>query len=377
MMKFEKGVKTNYGKKGKFYSKKNLDKTGALYRMCFGERANGKSFQVLQDFLIDYIEHGWQGAYVRRWVEDIRPKTMKSLFMNFEANEIAGNLIEKYSHGDYNSYIYRGRDFYLVKKSENGEIEKEDMNSFCHTFALTDWEHEKAVQFPKVKKILFDEFLTRTHYIPDEYSAFNNVLSTIIRRRDDVIIYMIGNTVTKACPYFDEMGLKHVRDQRQGTIDVYTFTDELKVAVEFCEDTSQSKASNKYFAFDNPAVKMITTGTWQTDIYPHLPIKYNRDLIQMLYFINYQNVILQCEIMTDEQSIFTFIHEKTGPVKNETDILFQSDVDNNPYHYTDMTRPVNTITRKIWDIFNRYPVFYQSNDIGEIMRNYLISCSSK
>ena len=36
---------------------------------------------------------------------------------------------------------------------------------------------------------------------------FMNVLSTIIRDRENIKIFMLGNTVNKYCPYFDEMGL--------------------------------------------------------------------------------------------------------------------------------------------------------------------------
>lgn len=370
-------IKTNYGKHGKFYSKKSIDKTGADYRIIFGERSNGKSFQVLLDFLTDYINKGWQGAYVRRWVEDIRPKTIKNLFDNFEINEINGNIIEKLSGGKWNSVRYRGRDFYLIKKDDKGEIESEDMTSFCHTFALTDWEHEKSVQFPRVKKILFDEFLTRSHYIPDEYTAFNNTLSTIIRRRDDVIIYMVGNTVNWDCPYWSEFGLKHVKNQKQNTIDIYEFDLGLRVAVEYCEDTSSSKASNKYFAFDNPSVKMITKGTWQTDIYPHLPNKYNRDNIAMVYFIRYYNEILQCEVMLESDYIYTYIHYKTGDIKNEDDIVYSFEVDNNPFHYDNFLKPTDSLSNKIYEFWTRYPVYYQSNEVGETMRNYIIACKTK
>jgi len=371
-----KKIKTHYGKKGKFYDKSAIDKTGADYRIIVGERSNGKSFAVLLDFIRDYLEFNHQGAYVRRWIEDIRPRTIKTLFDNFIDNELAGNIIEKLSDGRFNSVMYRGRDFFLIRRNEEGEIEKEDLTSFCHTFALSDWEHEKSTQFPRVKKILFDEFLTRVHYLPDEYSAFNNVLSTIIRRRDDVIIYMVANTVTYDNPYAVEMGLKHFKKMAQGTIDVYEFDLNLKVAVEYCNDTSTSKASNKYFAFDNPSTRMITKGTWQTDIYPHLPERFDRSEIEFVYFIRYMGEILQCEIVEHNDSLFTFIHYKTTDVRNENDIVFDFERDMNPNHFENFMKPVNDITKNILSVYNRFPIFYQSNEVGETMRNYLIKCAS-
>ena len=58
-----------------------------------------------------------------------------------------------------------------------------------------------------MKTILFDEFITKGMYLTDEFMAFMNTLSTIIRQRDNVKIFMCGNTVNKFNPYFEEMGL--------------------------------------------------------------------------------------------------------------------------------------------------------------------------
>ena len=97
-------------------------------------------------------------------------------------------------------------------------------------------EHYKSSSYPSVDIILFDEFISRDGYLPNEFVTFMNVLSTIIRHRDDVIIYMLGNTVNRYCVYFTEMNLQGVPKQAQGTIDVYKYVNnpELTVAVEYC-----------------------------------------------------------------------------------------------------------------------------------------------
>lgn len=378
-MKKKNIVKTKYSISGQeFYSSKNIDKTGALYRIIFGERSNGKSFDVLYKGLLGYIEHGDQLGYIRRWQEDIRPKRAGNLFANFVNNEILGNVIEKLTDGKYNDYKYHLRAYYLIRRDDKGEIVSEDYTPFCFAFCISDWEHDKSIPFPKIKTILFDEMLTRTHYLPDEYSLFNNLLSSIIRNRGDIIIYMVGNTVNYECPYFTEMGLLHVRQMQQGDIDVYTFTDELQVAVEYCKDTSASRPSNKYFAFDNPALKMITNGTWQTDVYPHLSQedKYERTEVALVWFIEYLQQVIQVNVIDKGNRAFIFMHYKTTPVKFETDILYKMEVDSNPYHFQFMTKPRDCISKKILEIWNKYPKFYQSNAVGEVVRNYLIKCAS-
>ena len=73
------------------------------------------------------------------------------------------------------------------------------------------------------------------------------------------------------------------------TIDLYTYGESnLRVAVEYSQGIKkESKKSNKYFAFDNPKLQMITNGKWEIDIYPHLPHKYKPKDIKFIYYIKY------------------------------------------------------------------------------------------
>ena len=58
--------------KMKFYSGKNIRAKNALYNVIFGERSNGKTFDVLREAFREYIDSGEQNqlALVRRWAED-------------------------------------------------------------------------------------------------------------------------------------------------------------------------------------------------------------------------------------------------------------------------------------------------------------------
>src|SRR5699024_11620877 len=71
----------------------------------------------------------------------------------------------------------------------------------------------------------------------NELVLFMNTVSTIVRRRTDVKIFMLGNTVNKYNPYFKEMGLNHANQMEQGTIDIYKYgKSPLTVAVERSEE---------------------------------------------------------------------------------------------------------------------------------------------
>ena len=213
-------------------------------------------------------------------------------------------------------------------------------------------------------------------YLPDEFVLFMNVISTIVRYRTDVKIFMLGNTVNKYCPYFNEMGLTHIKEMNAGDIDLYRYGDsELTVAVEYCLPNKKGKKSDLYFAFDNPKLSMITGGAWEMEIYPHLPYKYKPKDVLFIYFIKFDDELLQCEIVNTENSVFTYIHRKTTELKDtDNDLIYSVDYDARPNWKRKLTKPTTDIEKKIAIFYTREKVYYQDNEVGEIVRNYLQWC---
>ena len=205
-----------------------------------------------------------------------------------------------------------------------------------------------------------------------------NTVSTIVRKREDVKIYMLGNTVNKYCPYFKEMGLEHIQKMKQGTIDVYQYGDShLTVAVEYCKtiDNGDSKGANKYFAFNNPKLSMITGGAWELNIYPHLPYKYKNKDILLTYFIEFSDNIYQCEVINIKDDYFTYIHNKTTPIQDEnTDLVYSLDYSPKPNYNRSIFRPINGVQKKILWFFMNDKVFYQDNNVGDAIANFLKIC---
>lgn len=359
-------------KKIKYYSLTNILKYDAQYNVIFGGRSNGKSYAVQEYCIKDYIEHGRQMAVVRRWQDDFTGKRGLTMF----DNQISTNNIKKLSNGQWDQVYYHASRWYLARWNEDINALEHDDTPFAFGFSITSMEHDKSSSYPKIGNILFDEFLTRSNYIDNEFVLFMNVLSTIIRQRDDVRIFMLGNTVNKYCPYFAEMGLNHIKEMEAGSIDLYTYGNgKLKVAVEYTTNNS-SKPSDKYFAFDNPKLNMITGNEWEIDIYPHLPDKYKPSDILFTYFIQFDGQVLQCEIIQGPAYIYTYIHIKTSPLKDEdNDLIFGPASDPRPNWIRKINRPLTPVVKKIYDFFQRDKVYYQSNDIGEIVRNYLQWCS--
>lgn len=362
------------GSKSIFYSLQSIEKLNALYNMIIGKRSNGKTYACLEKIIRNFAATGKQGAYLRRYREDFRGKRGDQLF----AAHVSNGIISEVTGGEWNSVKYYAGRWYFSKF--DGVLNKDirDNEPFCFGFSLSEMEHDKSTSYPNITTIVFDEFITRQYYLPDEFPLFMNVLSTIIRGRFDVTIYMLGNTVNKYCPYFKEMGLRHVDEMGLGTIDLYTYGNSaLTVAVERCDDPDSSKSSNKYFAFDNPSLQMITGGAWEIDIYPHLPIKYVKKDIQLIYFIIFNDYILQCEIVVVDGCIFTYVHRKTTDIQNpDRDIVFTTEYSPRPNICRNILHPGYEVHRKISNFFKLEKVFYQDNEVGELVRNYLMWCKT-
>ena len=356
----------------KYYSLNKINKKNATYNVIFGERSNGKTYATLKQVLENYFNDGSQFAYIRRWSVDVQPKRMNNLFNAI----IEDGYLEKLSGGKFTAIFYRTGRFYLCTYNDKGKPIYNEEDIIGYAFSLSENEHNKANSYPRVTNIIFDEFLTNKIYLPDEFMLFMNTVSTIVRQRTNVKIYMLGNTVNKFCPYFKEMGLTNILTMKQGSIDVYTYGEtKLKVAVEYADSKKKFKKNNFYFAFNNPKLKMITGGSWELNIYPHAPVKWRPKNIMFTYFIDFNDSLYQCEIINKDDNVFTYIHEKTTPIKNpDKDIIYTLDYNPKINYNINILKPLNDYQNKITWFFTHDRVYYQDNNVGDAINNYLKIC---
>ena len=380
--------------KEKFYSIRHLieQHPDAHYYVVYGERSNGKTYSTL-DFCIDeYFKKGYQFAYVRRWKEDIKLSNLQKLFDGI----LRDHKIEKYSHGKWTGILYKSRMFYFTRyetrvddKGKKTNVKIVDDQPFCYVYVLTDDEHDKGFESPMIYNILFDEFIARGSYIPDEFTRFMGVISTIKRRRTGIKVFMLGNTINRYSLYFNEMGLTNIKIQKPDTIDVYKYGDSgLKVVCEYAVMEKRNKETDVYFAFKNPKLQMITNGAWELAIYPHLTpdMKYKPKHIKYKYFIEFDGTTLECDVVLLPKSIedkryhnmlFTFVHLKTSTIKEDNkNLVYSLSPNPKPNYRRNILKPFSKLEKLISDMYYKDKVFYQSNDIGDVVRNYMLMCSS-
>ena len=181
--------------KPKYYSLDNILKKNARYNMIFGERSNGKTYSVLDYAVKEYFKTGNQLAVLRRWREDFKGKRGAAYFDSLVCNGEEINKIKEYSKGKYDHVVYISGRWYMAYFDDELEKNITAPEPFAYSFALTEMEHEKGNSYPLITTVLFDEFMTRGMYLPDEFILFMNSLSTIIRRRDNVKIFCCANCI--------------------------------------------------------------------------------------------------------------------------------------------------------------------------------------
>lgn len=356
--------------KKKYYNLKKILSFNADYNLIIGERSNGKTYGVLKHCIEEYTKNKNRFVYIRRWKEDIIGKRGDVIFTSL----IQNGEISKLTNGEYTNAILQGGKFYFANYDDKLKKFIPSSDYFCHLVSLSDMEHDKSLSFSGVTNIVFDEFLTRRYYLKDEFMLFMNVLSTIIRDRKDVKIFMLGNTVNKYCPYFTELGI-NVDDLKQGNVDLYHYGDsELTLAIEYCDDGQRNKKeSNKYFAFNNPRLNMIKSGAWELDIYPHLPPEYKIKDNEILFnfYVLFADKIIQGDIVQRENDIFLFFHYKTTEIKDtRNSLIYTLNNTVNINYRRNLLKGMGKLENKINVLFAMNKVFYQSNEIGEIIHNY-------
>ena len=120
---------------------------------------------------------------------------------------------------------------------------------------------------------------------------------------------------------------------------------------------------------------MITSGDWQLDIYPHCPKKYVPKDIVFVFMIIFDEEMLQAEIVQADDDIFIFIHRKTTDLKKpDEDLIYSQEYDVRLNHRRNILKPVYEVEKKIALLFRLDKVFYQDNEVGDLVANYLAWC---
>ena len=215
--------KKRKNQKYNFHSFDTLKNYEYDFLFTVGTRSNGKTTSVQRDIILqDFYIDGSQFIKLCRYKDELKAIHQKQWF-----TEINIETLHKYDiHIEY-----RGNAYYINEYSryiKDGELL---VNEFCKSgevlgkvIPIMRQQNYKSINYEKVNNIIFDEFALQNDYgySIDEVDNFKSLLSTIVRIREDIKVYFIGNVLTPYNPYFQMFGIDAMKLKAGNT---YTFID--------------------------------------------------------------------------------------------------------------------------------------------------------
>lgn len=346
------------------YNLDQIDSLGSEINIIWGERSNGKSYQVKhKKGVCKFLETGRKFIYLRRWKEEITTEKVERYFADVDVSKLTGgryNCITCYRKQIYLSFY----DMETCKTTRGASI--------GYVCALSTEQNYAGGSYLDVDDIIFEEFMSRSEYISGESDKLMNFRSTIDRKSNRVRLWLVGNTISRVCPYIEDWDLLQlISNQKQGTIETVelptgSYDDNgneitLKCSIEYCKSTGTSS-----FAIGKHR-DMLNKGSWQSDPQPHLPKSYNsyKNLLRFMFF--YKGFKFICEYLIDKETRETcfFIYPYKGEIKDKV-IVFSDVVKISRYWQRDIynTNFTNQTINDLFKTFREGIIFYSSDLCG-------------
>lgn len=349
--------------KKRYYDISNALATKAQYILLLGQRANGKSYQCKQTVLKHAWKTGQKFIYLRRYQKDIKQNYVESYFNDMPIADI--------TEGEFTHVVaWQGFLYFATYDEKLQKMNREcEIGRYC---SLNEAIRYKSQVFNDYAYIVYEEFITDETYLVDEPNTLQQFVSTVARH-ESITVLLVGNTISRVCPYFAEWCLDGVLKQKQGTIEIYhyhTKDGKVDIAVEYCATTNYK---NKMFF--GQSAKQIITGEWEVNQVPKLPkpIKHYELIykLKIVYQKNFQFMMLLLND-PDDGGFITFIYPYTGT--REIKRIITDKFSSNPFISNSLMPKRFFAESIIQDCFRYGKVCYSDNltgsDFKQIQANF-------
>ena len=248
-----------------FYSYNKIDEFNADFKIIFGSRGTGKSYGIKKKVIDNFFnsDEKEQFVIVRRFEADIKQKIAQTYFA-----DMADYLAETYQA---KIKYYQGQ--FWIKDLDEPDSGIKGARVCGYMMALNLTERYKSTAYPDVTTIVFEEFMSMNNrYLSDEISLFNNFVSTIVRKRKNVSVYMLANAISRYNPYTTELGIDLSKLEVDSILPLQKYDGEDRY-VYVIERTKNVKVENNgdyYYQFHDSSKKgnMVTDGDFEVKAYP-------------------------------------------------------------------------------------------------------------
>ena len=174
-----------------YYDYNNVLSRNGTFNFVVGGRGLGKTYGAKQWAISDWIKTGNEFIYLRRYKSELASKT--SFF---------ADIGHQYPDWEFrvNGNVAEGR-----------LVDTKDFEVMGYFVSLSTALVKKSIAYPKVTKIIFDEFIIQKgtiHYLADELVAFQEFYSTVDRWKDKTRVLFLANSISIYNPYFIGWGIE-------------------------------------------------------------------------------------------------------------------------------------------------------------------------
>ena len=298
--------------------------------LILGEKSNGKSYQAknviaIEDYLnkalYDYEKEGYRFILLRRWREDVTNLWVEKYFSDVD--------VKKITNGKYNIITVYKKEIYFSVADEFGKVKRGE--KIGYVMSLSTEQHFSSGSFLDVKNIIFEEFMERGMFLPKEPSRLLIFYNTIDRKRGTTKLWLVGNTISRVCPYLTDWGLlPTLRTMKQGDIKVVEIPNEnnvVKIGIEYCKSSG-----GKQMSFGQVS-KMIETGAWQTEKQPQLPKSLKEYDKQFNIGFQYKGFRFVAMLLCDKETkdVVWFIYPRQKEFTNDKMLIFSDQIKQSQY----------------------------------------------
>ena len=337
------------------YDISNILKTNANFYLIWGEKSNGKSYQVKHLAIENYLKTGNRFILMRRWREDISTLWIEQYFNDVD--------VKKLTKGKYNIIVVYKKTLYFANVNEDGKAVRGE--KIGYVMALSTEQHMSGASFLDVDMIIFEEFMERGVYISQESTKMMITYNTVDRKSGRTKLFMVGNTISRVNPYLVDWNLLPiVRKQKQGDIDVVTFhneTNDVKLAIEYC------KASGGKQMSIGSASSMIEKGSWQSEPQPHLPKSKKCYKTLFRFVFQFKDFRFLCEYLQDKEEKEKrcwFVYPKYTEIYPNTFVISDK-INISPYWQRDIYNVnINEKIKRLFQSFRENMIFYSDDLTG-------------
>ena len=323
-----------------YYTLDRIEKEDADINIIFGEKGNGKSYTTKNkraidnyidslkeiDNLPEYFKNGKRFILLRRLKEEI---TRDKVIQYFKDVDIAKKTDNEYDTID----VYTNK-IYFAKTTPDGKLQRG--LQIGYSFALSTEQSYSSLVFLDVSDIILEEVFSRDRYLYREPDKLMALYSTVDRKRHTTKLWMIGNTISRVCPYLYEWGLYEIISKmKQGDLRTLmipsTDGDMVKVAIEYCKSTGVSSHTI------GASKGMIGSGEWMTTPQPHLPKSVNEYDKKFRLIFYFKHLKFIGELLLDKKlgDIAWFIYPYEGEIDDKT-LVISDVIKPNRYYQRDI-----------------------------------------